>query len=96
MIHQIFTIFDEKAKAYLPPFFMHHPAMAIRTFGDMCADKNHQFGAHPEDYTLYKIGEFDDSTALISKHQAPHPIITGLETDPNNYNLEIPDIGQIV
>lgn len=64
----IFAIHDGKAMAYLPPFFLHSEGMAKRSFGDCIADENHQFGKHPEDYTLFKIGEFDDARGVIIGH----------------------------
>ncbi len=88
MIHKIFTVYDEKAHAYIAPFILHQTAMAIRTFSDACADPKHQFGAHPEDYCLYQIGVFDDETAILSDIHS-QPIITGLETNPANYELDI-------
>ena len=39
--------------------------MAVRTFADMANDSNHNIGKHPEDYTLYHIGEWDDNTCII-------------------------------
>jgi len=87
MIHKLFSIFDEKAKAYLPPFILHQTAMAIRSFSDACKDPEHRFHLHPEDYCLYQIGIFDDETATISELKKT-AIITGLETDPKNYQLD--------
>ncbi len=60
MNHRIFVVFDSKARAYLPPFFMPEAGQAIRAFGDMVNSKDHAFGQHPEDYTLFEIGTFDD------------------------------------
>lgn len=60
MIHKIYTIYDEKAEAYLPPFFLPNDAMAIRTFSDCVQSPEHQFGKHPSDYTLMSSGHFDD------------------------------------
>ncbi len=76
---KIFTVYDTKALAYLPPFFLPNELMAKRVFGDMADDITHQFGKHPEDYSLYEMGEFDDGTAgfEISK-KAPALLITGL------------------
>ncbi len=67
MEHRIFTVFDEKAKAYLPPFVLAEVGMALRIFGDCVNSKDHQFGKHPHDYTLFAIGCFDDSTGTISE-----------------------------
>lgn len=65
MIHKIFSIYDEKARAFLPPFFMAAIGQAVRAFGDCVNSKDHQFGAHPGDYSLFEIGEFDDSKGKL-------------------------------
>ena len=66
MKHHIFTIFDSKAEAYLPPFFLHQKAMAVRAFTDSVNNPESAISLHPGDYTLFHIGEFDDSNAQIT------------------------------
>lgn len=79
MKHKIFSVYDEKAEAYLPPFFLHMQAMAARTFADCCNDKKHPWGQHPADYTLFQIGEFDDSKGLITPLLTPKSLGKGIE-----------------
>lgn len=79
MKQQIFTIFDQKAKAYLPPFFLPAAAMAIRTFSDCVNSPDHMFGKHPADYTLIELGSFCDSSAAITVHEIPQVLGTGVE-----------------
>ncbi len=73
MIFHIFAVHDSKAKAFLPPFLLPEVGMALRTFGDCVNDKRtpdgkrHQFAEHPEDYTLFKIGEFDNIAGMVKK-----------------------------
>ena len=78
MKHKMFAIHDAKAHAYLPPWFLPTLAMATRTFGDCCNDKNHAFAAHPEDYTLFLNGEFDDATGIVTP-QKNHSLGNGIE-----------------
>lgn len=78
MKHQMFVIYDAKANAYLQPWFLTTDAMALRAFNDCVNDKKHNFGLHPEDYTLFKIGEFNDANANIN-WQTPHALGNGLE-----------------
>ncbi len=73
MILQIFSVYDEKAKAYLAPFFMPQVGQAVRIFANMANDQDHAFGNNPEDYTLYQLGELDDSTGAIGTQ---HTMIT--------------------
>jgi len=65
MIHKMYSVFDSKAETHTPPFYDHAEGRAIRTFSDCCNDPGHQFGKHPEDYTLFLIGTFDDDTGTI-------------------------------
>ena len=63
MKYYVFTVYDAGAEAYLPPWIMPKLEMARRIFGDCCNSSDHQFAAHPEDYTLFVMGMFDDETA---------------------------------
>lgn len=65
MIHKIYSIHDSKADAYLPPFFLHADGMATRSFQDCITDPEHAFGKHPQDYTLFNIGTFNDKTSEL-------------------------------
>lgn len=66
MKQNAYTVYDEKAQAFLPPFFMHQDGMATRTFADCVNDADHNFGKHPHDYTLFQIGSFDDNTGELT------------------------------
>ena len=59
MILGMYAVYDEKAAAFLTPFFMSTDGQAVRVFSDCVDDANHQFARHPMDYTLYKVGAFD-------------------------------------
>ncbi|UOF78713.1 DNA binding protein vP5 [Microviridae sp.] len=74
----VFAVYDDKAKAFLPPWFMPLKGMAVRTFGDCVNDPKHQFGAHPEDYNLFTLGSFNSETGQIDAH-LPEVVCTGLE-----------------
>lgn len=60
-----FSVYDTKAEAYLPPFFLPTVGMALRAFKDCATSKDHQFGKNPDDYVLYEIGHFDDHTGQL-------------------------------
>lgn len=65
MITKMFSIFDSKAAVYGTPFFMANSAMAIRAFTDLVNDPNSMCAKHPEDFSLFYIGEFDDAVAGV-------------------------------
>ncbi len=78
MKHNMFVIYDAKANAYFQPWFLTTEMQALRVFSDCCNDKEHNFGRHPEDYTLFTIGEFDDATADV-RWNAPKSMGNGIE-----------------
>ena len=63
MNHLLFTVYDTKAEIFLPPFFVPTVGIATRAFSDAINNEDHQFGKHPHDYTLFRLGYFDDSNA---------------------------------
>lgn len=79
MKHKIFTIFDAKAKAYLPPFFLPEEAQAVRVFTDCVNDPKHAFSLHPADYTLFTLGAWADNTAQIITNETPISLGVGIE-----------------
>ena len=56
----VYVVYDEKAEAFMTPFFMGTDAMAIRGFGDAVNNPETSFGKHPADYTLFCIGEYSE------------------------------------
>lgn len=68
---QIFSIYDEKAKAYVNTFFQPHVGQALRAFVNTTKDPKTQIHNNPEDFSLYHIGEFDDSSANIKSFNEP-------------------------
>lgn len=73
---EIFCVYDSKATAYLPPFFLPMMGQATRIFQNCANDDSHAFGANPGDYTLFHLGHFDDNNAKITK--LPTPASLGL------------------
>lgn len=76
---KIYTVYDQKSEAYLQPFFMDTDGQATRAFSDLINDPQHEFGKHSEDYTLFNIGTYDESTAQIVCGLSPISLGKGLE-----------------
>lgn len=79
MVQKIFSIYDAKAEAYMPPFFMATKGQAIRAWVDSISDSNTQFHKHPEDFTLFEIGQYNDQDASILAYETKIPLGTALE-----------------
>lgn len=69
MIQYIYATFDEKVKAFSNPFFLPTNGAAIRAFSDLAKDKNTTVGAHPEDFTLYQLGEWNDQEGTLVTYE---------------------------
>jgi len=85
----VYSILDSKSGVYAKPFFMLNTSMAVRAFGDLCNDKQTTLSAHPEDYTLYHIGEYDDGVASL-KSIVPQPIANAASLIRYNNQPELP------
>lgn len=78
MLMQFYSIFDTAAGVYLRPFVSQADGEATRMFSDLCTDGDHPVGRHPEDYSLFRLGSFNDQNAIIDGH-SPECLCTGLE-----------------
>ncbi len=81
-----YTIFDTAAGAYMRPFFLQADSQAIRSFKDIALDKDHAVGQHPEDYSLVRVGTFDDQTGLIHP-ETVEVLINGLRVIADSQNV---------
>lgn len=59
------AVFDSKIGGYAVPFSVRSRGEAIRSFEDACRDEKMPFKAHPGDFSLFYVGEFDDSTGQV-------------------------------
>jgi len=75
----IYSIYDSKASAYAPPFFLLRDQQAIRAFSDTAKDPSTQLNRHPADFTLHKIGEFDDQSGKIEACKQPEFLAAATE-----------------
>ncbi|AXL14703.1 nonstructural protein [Microviridae sp.] len=89
MEHKAFSVFDDKANCFMPPFFQHTTAMANRVFADAVRTKDHPFQTNPDDYTLYEIGTFDDTSGQIMPCKKILMITSA--TEINNLSKNIDD-----
>lgn len=85
-MQKLYTVFDEKAEAFLPPFFVPAHGLALRAFKDCVNSNDHQFGKHPADYTLFYLGTWDDVTCNF-KIETRKSLGNGVEFK----EIELPD-----
>lgn len=65
---KVCAVRDSAMEAFLRPFFVPTTNMAARSFVDE-VNRNAEDNAmykHPDDYTLYCLGEFDEETGIFT------------------------------
>lgn len=79
MKHVIVTIRDAKAEIFGRPFFAQSVGAAIRAFEDEINRENQEniMYYHPKDFSLYKIGYFEDTDATIEIVEVPQLLVMG-------------------
>lgn len=79
----MYSIYDTASGAYMRPFFLQSDGQAVRMFTDIATDAEHEIGKHPEDYSLFRLGQFDDNRGEVLPEQR-ECIITALEAVANS------------
>ena len=76
---KVFAVYDSKVEAYLSPFIMQTRGQALRAFTDTVNDPNTNFFKHPEDYTLFEIGDWDEQSGSYVMHPAKTSLGVAIE-----------------
>ena len=91
----VYCIYDEKAGAFLRPFFMPTMAAARRAVATLVnGEDDHIFKTNPHDFTLFEIGTYDDNDGLITGYlnklslgclvELRNPVVVNLPDAPNS------------
>jgi len=77
MLYTIVSVYDAKAQAFGRPAFVGTVPLAVRSFDDEVnrKDENNQMNQHPEDFSLYDMGTFDDTSGVFSSHNPPKLVV---------------------
>lgn len=71
-----YAVYDRKAEVFSPPFLEIKDGTAIRAVQDLVINsKDHVFAKHPSDFSLHRLGEFDETTGIITGNDKPQKII---------------------
>nr|QJB19801.1 MAG: nonstructural protein [Microvirus sp.] len=76
MLFKVYSVYDSKVEAYLPPLFMKSKGEFLRAFAETANDPKSGIGKYPSDYTAFELGTWDDATSKFSLH--PTPISLGV------------------
>lgn len=67
MNKNIYSIYDTKAQFFRSILILRTKGEAVRVFTELANDKQTDIGKNPEDYVMYKIGEFDEIKGEITR-----------------------------
>lgn len=62
----LYSVRDERASCSYEPQIFKTQVDAIRFFDQAIQNKNTMINKYPDDFTLYKIGTFDERTGVIT------------------------------
>ncbi len=79
MILEVFVIYDSKSEIYEAPFCQRTKGEAVRTFIDLVNNPKSLVSQHPEDYTLFHVGQYDNSKGTHTNLNALLSLGTGIQ-----------------
>jgi len=68
---KLFTVYDEKAEAYLSIFEARSSAEAVRSITAAANSQDSLLGKYPNDFRLMELGSFDEKTGTMEVHNGP-------------------------
>lgn len=75
------TVLDHVANVFSQPHFVQSLGVAHRSFTDVVNGRAGEspLALHPEDYSLYELGEFDDQAGALVPLETPRLLAKGLD-----------------
>jgi len=75
---QLYAIFDMASGIYEKPFFSTADDLVRREFLNVATSAETPISKHPKDYSLWRLGNFDDNTGLV-QNETNECLCTALE-----------------
>lgn len=94
MILMIYAIHDSAVNAYNKPMFLQTDGQAIRLFSDEVNRKDSVIYQHPDQFTLFRIGKFNDANAEFGE-EVPHSLGNGTQYRQESRFTEF-DVKQLI
>lgn len=78
---KLYVLYDSKSETYTAPTLNPARGQALRSFGDAvnAVGQGSIISDHPEDFTLFEIGEFDIQTGEVKLYDAKVAVANGLD-----------------
>lgn len=72
---KVYSFYDVRVSAYMTPFFARADGEAIRLADQEANRDGSQIAGYPEDYSVYRVGTWDEGTGRLEREQEPVPIV---------------------
>lgn len=79
MLLKVYSIYDSKVEAYLPPLFFKSKGEFLRSFGEAVNDPKSTISKYPSDYTAFELGSWDDCKCIFDLYKVPVSLGLALE-----------------
>ena len=80
MQKQMYALLDHTAQIFLNPITFINDKDAIRWFGSVVnAEDKTNVSQHPEQFTLFRLADYDDKLGTYAEAAQPQQIITGIQ-----------------
>nr|DAE90380.1 MAG TPA: DNA binding protein [Microviridae sp.] len=80
MISRMYVVYDQAVKAFVTPHFCRSHGEAERNFKSAVNDpKTGHLHSSPEQFTLFYVADFDESTGLVSSLSAPQSVVSAIQ-----------------
>jgi len=81
MIWKLYSLRDAKAEVFMAPQAFQNKAVALRAVAESVngINKDSPIAKYPEDFGIYELGEFDDSTCRITLYDTPYHLANCFE-----------------
>ena len=84
---QCYAIFDQCSGIYEKPFFSTTDDIVKREFQDIVCADDHPISKHPEHYSLWRLGTFDNNSGLLT-NEDNECLWTGIEAKGQSQQIE--------
>ena len=75
MDKNLYSIYDKKSQTYMQPFVDLTDGTATRQCMDLLANTNAPFAKYPEDFTLMRIGSWDEIGGIPTADTPPEVVV---------------------
>ncbi len=72
----IYAMRDQRT-GYLQPTFEQNDASAVRNFEHALMNTDSLINSHTEDFSVYRLGEYDTCTGVIKPEKSPVLVLDG-------------------